>query len=111
MKTDLQKIEKNTLALMMRVYCDGHHHPKDNTEICTSCNELLQYSYSRIEACHWGIAKPVCKDCPTHCFNPKYRALIKQVMRYSGPRMLIFHPLHLIRHYMHTFYAYLHSNK
>lgn len=48
----------------------------------------------------YGNNKPTCAKCPVHCYNARRREQIRQVMRYAGPRMLIYHPrlaiLHLI---------------
>ena len=33
-----------------------------------------------------------------HCYQPQMREQIRQVMRYSGPRMLFHHPVMAIRH-------------
>ena len=44
------------------------------------------------------IEKAFCAMCKTHCYAPTYRERIKEVMRYSGPRMLWIHPIMTIRH-------------
>jgi len=31
----------------------------------------------------------MCKHCPEHCYAPRYRAQIREVMRYSGPRLVL----------------------
>ena len=33
-----------------------------------------------------------------HCYQPQMREQIRQVMRYSGPRMLLYHPVLAIWH-------------
>ena len=33
-----------------------------------------------------------------HCYQPQMREQIRQVMRYSGPRILFHHPVMAIRH-------------
>ena len=33
-----------------------------------------------------------------HCYKPEMRERIRQVMRYSGPRMITKHPVAAIRH-------------
>jgi len=33
--------------------------------------------------------KPACKHCPSHCYHPTYRAKIRQVMKFSGKKMLL----------------------
>jgi hypothetical protein len=33
--------------------------------------------------------KPACKHCPAHCYHPTYRARIREVMKFSGRKMLL----------------------
>lgn len=37
--------------------------------------------------------KTKCHKCSVHCYMPEMRERIKEVMRYSGPRMLLHHPV------------------
>ena len=87
--------EKNVVEQMIRLYCrksEGHG------ELCPSCRELLDYAHSRLDRCRYGEDKPTCKKCPTHCYRPEMKERIKMVMRWSGPRMILYHPLAAIRH-------------
>jgi hypothetical protein len=42
--------------------------------------------------------KPTCLNCTVHCYLPEMREEIRTVMRYSGPRMMIYHPVLAIGH-------------
>lgn len=42
--------------------------------------------------------KKNCNQCPNHCYAPDKREEIRAVMRFSGPRMLLVHPVAAIRH-------------
>lgn len=42
--------------------------------------------------------KTFCSNCRVHCYKPAMREKIRQVMRFSGPRMLFYHPMLAIRH-------------
>jgi hypothetical protein len=33
--------------------------------------------------------KPACKHCPQHCYAPRYRDEIREVMRYSGRKLVM----------------------
>ena len=33
--------------------------------------------------------KPACKHCPKHCYHPSCRAQIREVMKFSGRRLLL----------------------
>lgn len=87
--------EKNVVEQMIRLYCqqsEGHN------ELCPSCRELLDYVHRRLDRCRYGEDKPTCKKCPTHCYRPEMKEKIRTVMRWAGPRMIIYHPLASIRH-------------
>ena len=87
--------EKAVVEQMIRLYCqksEGH------AELCTSCRELLDYAHSRLDRCRYGEDKPTCKKCPIHCYRPEMKERIRTVMRWAGPRMIIYHPLASIRH-------------
>ncbi|MCF7954955.1 MAG: nitrous oxide-stimulated promoter family protein [Phycisphaerae bacterium] len=92
--------EKETLSAMVRIYCSGHH-KQGGKDLCDDCRQLLDYAFARLDRCRFGIEKPVCSKCTVHCFKPEMREKIRKVMRYSGPRMALRHPVtaicHLIR--------------
>ncbi|MDD6852029.1 MAG: nitrous oxide-stimulated promoter family protein [Bacteroidales bacterium] len=87
--------EKMVVEQMIHLFCRKHEgHP----ELCPSCRELLNYAHSRLDRCCFGEDKPTCKKCPIHCYRPEMKEKIKQVMRWSGPRMILYHPLAAIKH-------------
>ena len=93
--------EKRTIRAMVSIYCRGHHAPAD--ELCSQCRELLDYSYNRLDRCPFGISKPTCGNCTVHCYKPSMRERVKQAMRYSGPRLLLRHPILSLRHWLDGF--------
>ena len=90
--------EKAVVEQMIRLYC---RKKEGNAELCPSCQELLDYAFKRLDRCRYGSEKPTCKKCPIHCYRPDMKERIKEVMRWSGHRMILYHPtaaiLHLIR--------------
>ena len=42
--------------------------------------------------------KTFCSNCKVHCYKPEIRQRIKEVMRFSGPRMIFHHPIAAFRH-------------
>ena len=66
--------------------------------LCGECRELLEYSLARLDHCKFGNAKTKCHKCPVHCYRPDMREKIRIVMRFSGPRMLLYHPLEALRY-------------
>ena len=82
--------ERKTIDAMIRLFCRDRHGSRD---LCPSCEDLLDYSRKRLEACPYGEGKPTCTRCPVHCYKPEMREQIREVMRYSGPRMMWKHPV------------------
>lgn len=87
--------EKRTIELMIRLYC---RKKEKNTELCPSCRELLEYAHARLNHCPFGEEKTACKHCSVHCYKPEMRKRVREVMRYSGPRMLLYAPKEAILH-------------
>lgn len=92
--------EFKTLDAMMRIYCHKHHARSDKaaSDLCHECSDLLEYAKMRLDRCPYGEQKPTCNRCSVHCYKPLPKAKMKQVMIYSGPRMLLPHPILAIRH-------------
>ena len=76
-------------------YCKGQKHPG---RPCRDCSELIQYVEERVDLCPFMETKTYCSNCKVHCYNPSMRMKIKEVMRYSGPRMILSHPMIVIDH-------------
>jgi hypothetical protein len=92
---DQLKYEKKTISAMISIYCESVHGGKI---LCDECRELQEYTLGRIDRCVFGSGKPACKQCTVHCYSPKRREEIRQVMRFSGPAMLYKHPVLAIVH-------------
>jgi hypothetical protein len=87
--------ERRTIAAMVRLYCRDHHH---GAELCDACADLDAYASKRLDLCPYGPEKPTCVHCPVHCYQPRMRESIREVMRYAGPRMLARHPFLAVGH-------------
>lgn len=91
--------ETDTVDQMILLYCRKKHHSK---ELCPQCEELEDYCHYRLSLCPWGDKKPFCANCSIHCYNKEHRERIREVMRFSGPRMLFHHPVMAMRHLIET---------
>ena len=87
--------EKAVVEQMIRLYCRRF---EGNDELCPSCKALLDYARCRLDRCRFGEHKTTCKKCPVHCYRPEMKERIRIVMRWSGPRMIIYHPIAAVRH-------------
>lgn len=94
-----------TLSRFIEVYCK-HNHPgvlkRDahlkhhdvagvsghDVRLCPSCTKLLTHAFTKRSACPMN-PKPACKHCPNHCYHPEYREKIREVMRFSGMKILL----------------------
>lgn len=92
-----RRLEANTVQKMIAIYCHEMHGTKGN-DLCAECLKLFDYSEKRIDKCFYGDDKPVCSKCQVHCYKPEMRDRIKEVMRYSGPKMMFKSPLLSIRY-------------
>ena len=88
--------EKRIVALMIRLYCRKKHGTKKN--LCSECETLLQYAVMRSDKCPFMETKTFCSNCRVHCYKPEMRENIREVMRFSGPRMILYHPIMAVRH-------------
>lgn len=87
--------ERHTVEAMIALYCRLNHHGGD---LCHECRELNDYAAARLANCPFGDDKPTCLHCRIHCYTPRMRERIGEVMRFSGPRMIRRHPVLAIRH-------------
>lgn len=87
--------EKEMVSLMIRLYCRKNHKTK---ELCSECAELDRYARERSDRCPFMENKTFCSNCKVHCYKPEMREKIRKVMRFSGPRMMLYHPVMAIKH-------------
>jgi len=90
--------EKRTIKAMIKIYCKHHHHSKET--LCNECETLQNYAFTKLAKCIFGNEKPVCNQCKVHCYQKEQREKIKIVMRFSGPRMLLHHPILALWHFI-----------
>jgi hypothetical protein len=97
------KREQNTVEHMIGIFCRDHHHPAGKYptkgyKLCDECRGLAEYARFRLKNCPFQENKTTCGNCPIHCYKPKMREKIREVMRYSGPRMIWHHPFLALGH-------------
>ena len=83
---------------MAKLYCRNHHRGLQGDKgLCPECAAVVAYAAERTNRCP-HLHKGICETCAIQCYKPEMRQNIRQIMTYSGPRMLIHHPLMAIRH-------------
>ena len=87
--------EKRIVTQMIELYCRKKH---GGMELCPECRELAEYARQRSDRCPFMENKTFCSNCKVHCYKIQMRQKIKDVMRFSGPRMIFHHPISAVRH-------------
>ena len=90
--------EKNIVKMMIVYYCKKNHFPEK--DLCRDCEMLIEYVWLKLNKCFYGENKPVCSECEIHCYSTPMRKKIKDIMRYSGPRMIYIHPVVSLKHFI-----------
>jgi hypothetical protein len=87
-----QKREKEIkiVSLMIHIYCKKHNDIDEK--------RLIEYATMRIQNCPRIETKTFCSQCHIHCYKKDRQQEIRKVMKYSGPRMIFYHPILAIKH-------------
>ena len=98
------------VARFIEVFCRAHHDrtalapvqlPAElgTTRLCPDCAGLLAYGIARRRHCPLD-PKPSCKKCTVHCYSRDYRQRIREIMAFSGRRMILRGRLDYLWHYL-----------
>jgi hypothetical protein len=85
--------EKRISFLMIDLYYKKHKELSNGEK-----EELKKYVELRLNKCPFQENKTFCSNCKIHCYKKDMQEKIIMVMRYSGPRMILYHPILAIRH-------------
>lgn len=94
--------EKNLVFLMIKIFCKVKHKAKhknnNSSKLCEECMELFDYAVGQIYKCRFMETKTFCSVCPSHCYRKDMRKRIREVMIFSGKRMLFYRPILALKH-------------
>lgn len=105
--------DMSVLGRFVALYCKDKHADRPKTrftykgvddrlwkgiELCDECAKMLTHGTAKRLICP-NEPKPYCKDCDIHCYSPGYRQQVRQIMRYSGKKMMMRGRLDMIYHY------------
>ena len=68
---------------------------------CGKCESDINAKLSS-DNCPFLETITFCSNCKVHCYKPEMRQRIREVMRFSGPRMIFFHPVMAVQHVLAT---------
>lgn len=112
--TKRQQRDLAVLIDFVRVYCHARHdlarrasfelppeivpRYRRGVELCPDCAGLLSHGIRKRRKCPLD-PKPSCKHCSIHCYGKEHRAKIREVMGFSGRRMIMRGRLDYLWHY------------
>ena len=110
--TSAQTKDLRVLADFIRVFCSARHAPSAGTALpaplaemfrkevalCPDCRALLEYALLKRRNCPLD-PKPSCKKCHIHCYSKQYRSRIREIMAFSGRKMIMRGRLDYLWHY------------
>jgi len=108
--TKLQKKDIKLIGKFVEVYCEGRHGTGERSlfclpaglgerRLCAECAEFMAYAVARRTKCPLEAEKPTCKHCRIHCYNKANLAKVKEIMAYSGKKLMLRGRLDYIWHY------------
>lgn len=117
MDARLDKKQLSDLKVLVKfigVYCTAHHRqevrnapelPPDlgrqfrkPVHLCPECTSLVNHSVLKRLKCPLD-PKPTCKKCHIHCYSSEYRSKVREIMAYSGRRLMLRGRLDYLWHY------------
>lgn len=111
--TTEQISDLKVLAEFVELYCRKKHDPAERIHLlpeqlqvkhgksgllCSHCAELLKHGVAKRAACPLD-PKPTCKSCHIHCYSKEYRQKVREIMAFSGKRMILKGRLDYLWHY------------
>ncbi|NCB02006.1 MAG: nitrous oxide-stimulated promoter family protein, partial [Spirochaetia bacterium] len=80
---------------MVALFCKKQHH---SSPLCDECEEIYIYATGRMANCPLLESSLFCSSCHIHCYDEEHREAIRKIMKYSGKRMLLYHPVMALKH-------------
>ena len=109
--TKHQKKDIRMIGRFVQVYCTCRHGAVGRSRfplpaglgelrICPDCALIMEYAVNKRLNCPLEKEKPSCKHCQIHCYATVERKKIREIMAYSGRRMIMRGRLDYIWHYL-----------
>ena len=90
--------EQYVVEEMIWLYCRKNH-SGSKAQLCPVCQKLADYAKLRSQKCPFmENRRPSAQIVKYTVTSRRMREKIRQVMRFSGPRMLLYHPVLAVWH-------------
>jgi len=108
--TKHQKKDLRLIGKFVEVYCSGRHGEIERLpfqlpaglgqrSLCAGCDEFMAYAVAKRLNCPLEVEKPSCKKCRIHCYAKAQRELVREIMAYSGRKLMLRGRLDYVWHY------------
>ncbi len=108
--TKHQKKDIRLIGKFVEVYCMGRHGRVERApfslppglgerRLCPECSAFMEYAVARRMKCPLEAEKPSCKHCRIHCYAKAQREKVREIMAYSGKRLMLRGRLDYVWHY------------
>jgi hypothetical protein len=67
---------------------DVHSISGRQLSLCAECRKLLAHAFVKRSTCPFD-PKPMCKKCPDHCYATEYAQRMREVMKFSGRKLVL----------------------
>lgn len=105
-----QKKDIRLIGKFVEVYCKGRHGAVERfpftlpagigeRRLCGECASFMEYAMSRRMKCPLEAGKPTCKRCRIHCYGTEQRQKVREIMAWSGRRLMLRGRLDYVWHY------------
>jgi hypothetical protein len=106
-----QKKDISVIAKFVEVYCAGKHRDTARSAValpagvgdrclCPECASFLKYTVTKRLNCPLEADKPSCKHCRIHCYDKQHRQMVREIMSYSGRKLLLSGRVDYLWHYL-----------
>ena len=108
--TRQQKKDISLIGKFVEVYCAGKHRDAECSTValpaglgerilCPECASFLEYAITKRLRCPLEAEKPTCKHCRIHCYDKPRREKVRQIMSYSGRKLMMMGRVDYLWHY------------
>ncbi len=86
--------EKKYISHMISLYCKWG---TDQREVCSACEELIEYIHEQIDRCPYGSKKRLCRSCQSSCFSDDMKQRFDEAIEVSKLGMIVAHPFLMLK--------------
>lgn len=105
-----QKKDIRLIGKFVEVYCAGRHGAVERApfllpeglgerRVCSECTAFMEYAVTKRIKCPLEAEKPSCKHCRIHCYGKAQREKVREIMSYSGRKLMMLGRLDYVWHY------------